>query len=84
LHKRQLLRLGDVSRWLTSDAFDLASARSAEAEKVLEAAAIALSDESFNAAQAKQIDAELRKVLGDTDPFWMRWRFVAEKKGWLG
>ncbi len=84
LHKRQLLRLGDVSRWLTSDAFDLASARSAEAEKVLEAAAIALSDESFNAAQAKQIDAELRKVLGDTDPFWMRWQFVAEKKGWLG
>jgi hypothetical protein len=22
-------------------------------------------------------------VLGDTDPFWMRWCFVADKKGWL-
>jgi hypothetical protein len=84
LRKRPLLRRGDASNWLISEAFDLASARSAEAEQVLERASIALSDESFGVAQAKQLDAELRKVLGDTDPFWMRWRFVAEKKGWFG
>ncbi|CAK8722530.1 MAG: AAA domain-containing protein, putative AbiEii toxin, Type IV TA system [Candidatus Electronema aureum] len=83
LSRRPLLRRGDASSWLTSEAFDMASARSAEAEQVLEDAAIALSDESFTAAQAGKLDAELRKVLGDTDPFWMRWRFIAEKKGWL-
>lgn len=83
LHKKPLLRRGDASNWLTSEAFDLASAGSAEAEQVLGRAAIALSDESFNAAQARQLDAELRTVLGEIDPFWMRWRFVAEKKGWL-
>jgi hypothetical protein len=83
LRKRPLLRQGDASNWLTSEAFDLASAGSVEAEQVLGRAAIALSDESFNTAQARQLDAELRTVLGETDPFWMRWRFVAEKKGWL-
>jgi hypothetical protein len=33
--------------------------------------------------EAQEIDKRLRTVLSDTDPFWMRWRFVAEKKGWL-
>lgn len=83
LSRRPLIRRGDASSWLTSEAFDLSSARSAEAEEVLGKAAVALSDTSFDAAQAKQLDQELRNVLGDTDPFWMRWRFVAEKRGWL-
>ncbi|MBF0101463.1 MAG: AAA family ATPase [Desulfobacterales bacterium] len=83
LNKRSFVRLGDVSNWLTSEAFDLKSARSIEAEKVLKDAAIALSDETFNANMAKILDAQLRELLGETDPFWMRWRFVAEKKGWL-
>ncbi|MCI5147802.1 MAG: ATP-binding protein [Candidatus Electrothrix sp. MAN1_4] len=81
--RRPLIRRGDASNWLTSDAFDLSSARSMEAEQVLERAAIALSEPSFDAFQAKQLNLELKKVLGDTDPFWMRWRFVAEKRGWF-
>ena len=61
----------------------MASARSREAETVLAQATQALSDPGFNADEAKKLDARLRRVLSDTDPFWMRWRFVAEKKGWL-
>jgi hypothetical protein len=83
LIKRPFVRRGDVSNWLTSEAFDLTSARSIEAEEVLKEAAIALSDDFFDAQKARKLDAQLRGVLGDTDPFWMRWRFVAEKKGWL-
>ena len=83
LTRRPFVRRGDVSNWLTSEAFDLPSARSLEAEKTLKDAAIALGDETFDVRKARQLDAELRQVLGDTDPFWMRWRFVAEKKGWL-
>lgn len=83
LSKRPFTRLGDVSRWLISDAFDMGSARSLEAEKVLAEASLAMSDEKFNAAQARELDGKLRELLGDTDPFWMRWRFVAEKKGWV-
>ena len=83
LHKRPFLRRGDASNWLTSEAFDLESARSVEAEEVLRDAAQAMSSKDFGYKQAKELDAKLRRVLSDTDPFWMRWRFVAEKKGWL-
>jgi len=34
-------------------------------------------------AHAKALDAKLRGLLGDTDPFWIRWRYVGEKQGWL-
>jgi hypothetical protein len=83
LTRRPWARRGDASAWLTSEAFDLRSARSVEAEQLLEKAAQVLADESFDHKQAKKLDAELRQVLGDTDPFWMRWRFVGEKQGWL-
>jgi len=83
LQKREFLKLGEASRWLMSDAFDLASARSVEAEALLERAARVLSAQPIDQANAKAVDAELRKLLGDTDPFWARWRYVGEKQGWL-
>ena len=83
LTRRPWVRRGDASAWLTSEAFDLRSARSVEAEQLLDQAAQVLVDASFDHKQAKKLDAELRKVLGDTDPFWIRWRFVGEKQGWL-
>ena len=81
--KRPFLRLGDVSRWLMSEAFDLGSARSLEAEVVLENAANILSEKEIDHTRAKALDAQLRGLLGDTDPFWIRWRYVGEKQGWL-
>jgi hypothetical protein len=83
LEKREFRRHGEVSSWLVSEAFDLGSARSLEAEEVLEEAAVALSDPGFDRERAREIDTKLRKVLGELDPFWVRWRFVGEKKGWL-
>lgn len=83
LRKRPFLRQGDASRWLTCEAFDLGSSGSIEAEKILAKAAKALTDPGFDKAAAEKLHGELRKVLSDTDPFWLRWRFVAEKKGWL-
>lgn len=83
LNQRPFIRHGDVSNWLVSDAFDLPSALSLEAERVLQEAAEALSNKDFDAQKARELDAKLREVLGDTDPFWMRWRYVAEKKGWI-
>lgn len=83
LTRREFVRLGDASRWLTSEAFDLPSARSEEAEQALNDASVALKRENLTKQEALALDTRLREVLGDTDPFWMRWRFVAEKKGWL-
>ena len=81
--RREFVRLGDASRWLTSEAFDLPSARSEEAEQALNDASAALKRKNLTKQEALALDTRLREVLGDTDPFWMRWRFVAEKKGWL-
>ena len=81
--KRRFVRLGEVSRWLVSDAFDMGSARSLEAEEVLQRAEKILSEEIIDADLAKELDAKLRTLLGDTDPFWIRWRYVGEKQGWL-
>lgn len=83
LTRRDFQRHGGASSWLMSEAFDLKSERSIEAEQVLEEAAVAMSDPNFTKAQAKKLHKKLLGVLGDTDPFWVRWRFVAEKKGWL-
>ena len=83
LSHRPFVRHGDASNWLTSEAFDLASARSIEAEQILESATKAMTDPGFSKTDAQRVYEQLQSVLGDTDPFWVRWRFVAEKKGWL-
>lgn len=83
LRDRPFVRQGDASRWLTSEAFDLGSARSLEAEETLEQAAEILSEQVIDSELAKRLDAKLRTLLGDTDPFWIRWRYVGEKQGWL-
>ncbi len=83
LTKRQFSRQGDYVSWLTSEAFDMKSGRSLEAEEALEQAAKAMSSDEIDPKKAKSIDTKLRKVLGETDPFWLRWSYVAEKKGWL-
>lgn len=80
--EREFVRQGGASDWLTSDAFDLAVAGSLEAEDAIGKAETLLSGE-VDPEQALAVDSELRKALGDTHPFWIRWRFVGEKQGWL-
>ena len=29
------------------------------------------------------LQAGIHQVYGNTDPFWIRWRYVGEKQGWL-
>lgn len=82
LTRREWVRHGEASNWLMSEAFDMKSARSVEAEEALEQAAQAMSDPKFTEAKAKALRGKLQKVLGDTDPFWLRWRYMAEKRGW--
>lgn len=74
---------GDASDWLTSDVFDLNSARSVEAEAALEEAARVLSAEHVDPEAAMQVHHKLAKLLPAMDPFWARWRYVGERKGWL-
>lgn len=74
-------RMGDASNWLTSEVFDLKSARSREAEEALEAAYKALDNPNTTPDQARRIHHQLHDVLRDTDPFWARWLMLAERLG---
>lgn len=83
LQKKPWEPLGTADRWLMSDIFNLKSARSIKAEQVIERVTQAMQSERLGRAQAARLDSELAEVLGETDPLWVRWRYVAEKKGWL-
>lgn len=73
-HKR-----GDASRWLRSDVFDLATAGSLEAEKVMEKAQLVLATKPIDRKQADEVAAELAKVLPEFDPFLIRWNHFVTK-----
>jgi predicted ATPase len=67
-------RLGDVNRWLTSTAFDLAEPRGLEAEEALqEALGLLRKSPAPPLKQFQEVDQKLRRLLGDVDPFWIRW-----------
>lgn len=80
LTKRDYIRRGEVSNWLTSEAFDLKSARSVEAENAIERALFLLRDSGSSRESIKEADAALRAAgLPDIDPFWIRWgKFVED------
>lgn len=73
LRKRSFVRRGDVVSWLQSEAFDLAEARSEQAEiAMLRAKDIAVKA-SPTPREIQEVEELLRAALGDTDRFWLRW-----------
>lgn len=76
-HKR-----GDAMMWLESDVFDETSPYSREAVAVMKDAAALMSNDDASEGNADQVRMQLRKVLADTDPFWLNWRSWRRSKGW--
>lgn len=72
---------GDASSWLTSEVFDLGQARSLDAEKAIARAMEAMRRPDLALEEARKIHTELHRVLKDSDPFWVRWRYRAEQAG---
>jgi hypothetical protein len=83
LHKESRYKYGDVNRWLTSPVFDLTSPRSLEGEALLNEVNQFLITGAGDTRQGQDLDQRLRAQLPQTDPFWMRWRYIGEKQGWL-
>ena len=73
LRKRDFVRLGDVSDWLTSEAFDLKEARSLEAEDAITKALALLKSSSPSKAEIEEVDRLLKASLSEVDRFWVRW-----------
>lgn len=85
LEKMPWYKRGDAEKWLISDAFDLGNmgTGSVPREKAMLKAAALFREPKVSKKKFLEIDRELRSVLGEMDDFWMRWRFLGEKKGWL-
>jgi AAA domain, putative AbiEii toxin, Type IV TA system len=83
LEKMASYRQGDANAWLQSAAFDLSGTGSIQVDEVKDRAAKVLENSRFTKKKFLELDRELRTLLTDTDEFWIRWRFVGQKKGWL-
>lgn len=80
MRKRPYVRHGDISNWLTSEAFDLKEPRSLEAEQAIgRAKALLTQDPAAKLNEFDKVDTELRSVLGELDPFWVRWSANLER-----
>jgi hypothetical protein len=67
-------RLGNVNHWLTSSVFDLSEPYGLEAEAALdEALGLLRASPKPSLEEFQRVDRKLRRVLGDVDPFWIRW-----------
>lgn len=83
LTKREFVPHGDVSNWLTSEAFDLSTARADEYEALTNEASELLERARVPAGEIRAMHQRLLKALNPGDPFLFRWRAICEKKGLL-
>ena len=76
------VKYGDVDGWLTSPIFNLAQARSKEAEQAIDAAKAFMREDRDSLPAGlqtkRQIDKRLRELLGGQDPFLVRWTISTE------
>lgn len=82
LVKRDFQITGDANDWLTSDAFDLESTGSIEAERVLMEVSEAMAAGNLNLEQAEVLHAKMLKAFPSDDPIFVRWNIVGKQKGW--
>jgi hypothetical protein len=78
LKKREFVRRGDVSNWLTSDAFDLKEARSLDAEEAITQALALARMSAPSQEEIDRVDRLLSRALSDVDRFWLRWSAFRE------
>ena len=81
LHRRTYTRHGTTGSWLTSEAFDLATDRSLEAERAILRARAILQQTEPPLREVMTVHDELRATLPDIDRFWVRWNAFVESRG---
>lgn len=73
IERKKYIRRGNISNWLTSEAFDLKEARSLEAEEAIIKAFEILKSSSPEMSDVEEVSKLLKDSLGEIDPFWLRW-----------
>lgn len=75
------VRYGQVNSWLTSPIFDLGQPRAQSAEDVINQAKKLQLQTSPDRRRVQKVHQLLTEQLSETDPFWPRWLYFAEKNG---
>ena len=70
---------GTADLWLMSGAFEMAQARSLQAERSIQRAIELQLLEIPDANSVREVDADLVRLLAPDDEFWPRWRYFAEQ-----
>ena len=81
LHRRTYTPHGTTGSWLTSEAFNLATDRSLEAEQAILRAKAILRQRDTPLEEVMDAHAGLRATLPDLDRFWVRWNAYVESRG---
>ena len=81
LHRRTYTPHGTTGSWLTSEAFDLATDRSLEAERAILRARAILQQTEPPLQEVMTVHDELRATLPNVDRFWVRWNAFVEDRG---
>ncbi len=81
LNKRKFVRRGNVSKWLTSEAFDLKEPTSIEAEEAITKALALLKEPHSTQKAIDEVDLLLKESLSEVDRFWVRWSVFRKKLG---
>lgn len=81
VQRRHFTPRGTVGAWLTSEAFDLETDRSIEAEQAIRAAGSIQQQEEPELDDIMSAHHALRRALPDIDRFWVRWNAFVEANG---
>ena len=81
LRRRSYTPHGTAGSWLTSEAFDLPTDRSLEAEQAILHAREILRQTAPPIREVMAVHDELRAALPDIDRFWVRWNAFVENRG---
>lgn len=81
LRKRHFVPMGDVSNWLTSEAFDLESSGSLANERLIKEASELLEKDTISKTEYQEMNTRLVKALNPADDFLFNWRYICKSKG---
>jgi predicted ATP-binding protein involved in virulence len=84
LQQRDFEKHGDISNWLTSEAFDQPTARARKTQKLLDEASKLIQE--GNEPTEKEVETmrkRLAEALSPEDDFLFNWRYICKKRGLL-
>ena len=79
--EKDFIKYGLVDYWLVSPTFNMKQPQNKPAEEAIEKAKKLQLQDNPSVDEIKRISKELSKSLAQTDPFWVRWVYFAERYG---